>query len=132
MGEKHQCVVASHVEPAGDLACNPGMCPDQESNQRPFGLQPVLIPLSYTSQGFSYYLLSIAFSSFVPNYLCRPSFTGARASSYPPSCLLPAPSKFLSLCSCDSLSPSLRFTNSSHDCVQVQLSHLLIFPFLFQ
>ena len=27
-GEKHQCVVASHVAPTGDLACNPGMCPD--------------------------------------------------------------------------------------------------------
>ena len=25
--------------PTGDLACNPGMCPDWESNQRPFGLQ---------------------------------------------------------------------------------------------
>ena len=23
----------------GDLFCNPGMCPDWESNQRPFGLQ---------------------------------------------------------------------------------------------
>ena len=22
----------------GDLACNPGMCPDWESNQQPFGL----------------------------------------------------------------------------------------------
>ena len=32
-GEKHQCVVASHVPPTGDLACNPGMCPDWESNQ---------------------------------------------------------------------------------------------------
>ena len=31
-GEKHQCVVASHARPAGDLACNPGMCPDRESN----------------------------------------------------------------------------------------------------
>ena len=31
-GEKHQCVVASHVVPTGDLACNPGMCTDQESN----------------------------------------------------------------------------------------------------
>ena len=28
--EKHQCVVASPVPPSGDLACNPGMCPDQE------------------------------------------------------------------------------------------------------
>ena len=30
--EKHQCVVASHVAPTGDLACNPGMCPDWDSN----------------------------------------------------------------------------------------------------
>ena len=35
-GEKHQCVVASHVPPTKDLACNPGMCPDWELNQRPF------------------------------------------------------------------------------------------------
>ena len=32
-GEKHQCVVASHVPPTGDLACKPGMCPDWESNR---------------------------------------------------------------------------------------------------
>ena len=38
-GEKHQCVVASHTPPTGDLACNPGMCPDWESNWQPFGLQ---------------------------------------------------------------------------------------------
>ena len=25
--------------PTGDLACNPGMCPDWESNWRPFGSQ---------------------------------------------------------------------------------------------
>ena len=31
-GEKHQCVVASHVPPTWDLACNPGMCPDWELN----------------------------------------------------------------------------------------------------
>ena len=37
--EKHQCVVASHTPPTGDLACKPGMCPDWESNQQPFGLQ---------------------------------------------------------------------------------------------
>ena len=36
---KHWCVVASHTSPAGDLACNPGVCPDWESNQRPFGSQ---------------------------------------------------------------------------------------------
>ena len=26
-GEKHQCVVASHTPPTGDLASTPGMCP---------------------------------------------------------------------------------------------------------
>ena len=30
-GEKHQCVVACHVPPTGDLAHNPGMCSDLES-----------------------------------------------------------------------------------------------------
>ena len=38
-GEKHQCIVASHTPCIGDLACNPGMCPDWELNQPPFGLQ---------------------------------------------------------------------------------------------
>ena len=38
-GEKHQCVVASGASPTGDLVCNPGMCPNWELNQRPFGSQ---------------------------------------------------------------------------------------------
>ena len=38
-GEKHQCVVASQAPPTGDLAHNPGMCPDWESNQQPFDSQ---------------------------------------------------------------------------------------------
>ena len=38
-GEKHQCVVASHTPRTGDLACNPGMCPHWEWNQRSLGLQ---------------------------------------------------------------------------------------------
>ena len=46
--EGEKCVVASHLSPTGDLAC---MCPGWESNQRPFGSQPMLNPLSYTSQG---------------------------------------------------------------------------------
>ena len=29
---KHQCVVASCAPPTGDMACNPGMCPDWELN----------------------------------------------------------------------------------------------------
>ena len=31
-GKKHQCVVASCMPPTGDLARNPGMCPDWELN----------------------------------------------------------------------------------------------------
>ena len=43
-GEKHQCVrdnlsVASCMLPTGDLACNPGMCPDWELNQWSFDVQ---------------------------------------------------------------------------------------------
>ena len=37
--EKHQCVFASRVSPTGDLAHNPGMCPDWEINGHPFGPQ---------------------------------------------------------------------------------------------
>ena len=37
----------------GDLAHNPGLCPDWESNWWPFGSQPVLNPLSHTSQAIS-------------------------------------------------------------------------------
>ena len=49
-GEKHQCVVASHLGHTGDLAYNPGMCPDWESNWQPFGSQAALNPLNHTSQ----------------------------------------------------------------------------------
>ena len=38
-GEKHQCVFASYTPPTRDRACNPGMCPDWESNQWPFSSQ---------------------------------------------------------------------------------------------
>ena len=40
MCEIHQSV-ASHTHPTGNLAHNPGMCPDWESNWRPFGLQGI-------------------------------------------------------------------------------------------
>ena len=36
-GEKHQCVFASCMSLTGDLAGNPGMCPDWESNWQRFG-----------------------------------------------------------------------------------------------
>ena len=36
--------------PTGDLACNPGMCPDWESGN-PLDRRPELNPQSHTSQG---------------------------------------------------------------------------------
>ena len=50
--------------PHWDLACNPGMCPDWESNRRPLGSQPVFSPLSCTSPGLEL-LLFLQFD-------CRP------------------------------------------------------------
>ena len=75
-GGKHPCVVASRVPPTGDLAHNPGMCPDWESNQRPFGSQagaqstephqPGLIIYfsSYCLSKASYVLPSLVIGSF--------------------------------------------------------------------
>ena len=45
-GEKHQCARETSIGclsciPTGDLAHNPGMCPDWESNQRLFGSQVI-------------------------------------------------------------------------------------------
>ena len=52
MGKKYQCVVTSLALPTGDLTCNPGMCPDWESNRGdPLGRRPAFNPLSHTSQG---------------------------------------------------------------------------------
>ena len=49
--EKHQCVVASHAPPTGDLACNPGMCLDWNRTGDPLVLRLALNPLSHISQG---------------------------------------------------------------------------------
>ena len=53
------CSCLSHT-PSGDLALNPGMCPDWESNWWPFGLQAVLNPLPG--------LLSLFFVSPLPQW----------------------------------------------------------------
>ena len=49
--QEKQWSVASHMLSTGDLAHNPGMCPDQELNQWPFTLQDDAQPLSHTCQG---------------------------------------------------------------------------------
>ena len=70
-GEKHQCVVASHAPPTGDLAWNPGMCPDWESNWGPFGLQASTQSTELHQSG-RYYLLGTfhALCPFVLNCAC--------------------------------------------------------------
>ena len=52
-GEKHQCVVASHMPPSRDLACNPSICPNQESNWPPFGLQACAQATELHQPGFT-------------------------------------------------------------------------------
>ena len=50
--EKHLWV-ASCAPPTRDLAPNPGMCPDQEFNQRPFGFQDDIQPTEPHQPGLS-------------------------------------------------------------------------------
>ena len=54
-GEKHHCVVSSYA-PSGDLAHNPGMCPDWESTGDPLIPRSALSSLSHTSQGTNNFL----------------------------------------------------------------------------
>ena len=65
-GEKHQfaretslgCLLPS---PAGDLACNPRMWPDQESNQRPFRLQDGVQSTELQQSGLFPFLVKFIF-----------------------------------------------------------------------
>ena len=50
-GEKHQCVVASYLNPPGNLAHNPGMCPTRTQTGDLLVPRPALNPMSHTSQG---------------------------------------------------------------------------------
>ena len=81
--EKHQCVVASHMAPTGDLAHNPGMCPDRESNRQPFDSQPTFNPLSYTSQSNIYTFIVFHFL-----FHLHPRVNSVRSGSLCLFCLL--------------------------------------------
>ena len=78
-GEKRQCVVVSSAPPTGDLARNPGMCPDWESNRRPFDSQAGTQPLSHTSQGSTIILTNsqVSCCCLFRRYPCKP---GTRTS----------------------------------------------------
>ena len=50
--EKHG-LVAFHMPPTGDLAHNPDMCPDLESNLQPFSLQDNIQPTKPYQSGLA-------------------------------------------------------------------------------
>ena len=63
-GEKHWCVSnnidqlpLTQTPPTGDLAYNPGMCPDWESNRWPFGSQASAQFTEPPSQGYISYFM---------------------------------------------------------------------------
>ena len=61
--------VASCMPPTGDLACNPGMCPDREFNRWPLVHGPAFNSRSYSSQGqlalsVSHLLVILNFAKF--------------------------------------------------------------------
>ena len=66
-GEKHQCVVASHVSPCGDLACNPGMYPDWESNW-PIASQVCAQSTELHQPGHVCVFLDLCFQNFLFTY----------------------------------------------------------------
>ena len=61
--EKHQCAVASHTPPTGDLAHNPGMHPGWESNLWPFGSQTGTQPIKPHQKGQIFILIIRQISS---------------------------------------------------------------------
>ena len=64
-GAKHRCEretsigCLSHITPTGDWTCNLGMCPDQESNWRPFTLQDDIQPteLHWSGPNMNFYFI---------------------------------------------------------------------------
>ena len=102
-GEKQQCVVASCEPPTGDLAHNPGMCPDWESNQQSFILQAGAQSTEPHQPGQKYVSSKNLNNSNTHTYIyyiyiCKNilffSITSATLLSYPcgrPKLLLPIP-----------------------------------------
>ena len=62
VGGEHRSV-ASRMPPTGDLTCNPDMCPDQESNQWPFGLGAV----AQSTEPHQPELINNSLSAYIPS-----------------------------------------------------------------
>ena len=82
-GEKHQRVVASRAPPTGDLACNPGMCPDWESNWQPFGSQACTQSTEPYQPGLEFSVNSL-FLSFRLHFANVPLQSGLLPTSHYP------------------------------------------------
>ena len=89
---KHQCERDTLISclsrtPAGDLAGNPGMCPDRELNRESLVLRPALSALSHSSQG-----LFLVYSELCKHHSCLipERLTTAKRNSMPSPCT-PAP-----------------------------------------
>ena len=67
---KYQCVAASCMPPTGDLAHNPGMCPDWGLNQRPFGSQAYAQSTEPHQPGLCLYFLYLDGEGKVPSLSC--------------------------------------------------------------
>ena len=61
-------LVASRMPPTGDLAHNPGMCPDWESNQQPFGSQTGTQSTKPQQPG----IWHLNFKNWIHSLNCRP------------------------------------------------------------
>ena len=59
--KKLQCVIVSCAPPTGDLAHNPGMCPDWELNQQPFALQACTQSTELHQPGLCFFKLILLF-----------------------------------------------------------------------
>ena len=53
-------LVASPTPPTGDLVCNPGMCPDWESNWWPFSLQASIQSTEPQQPGLKYFFMLVS------------------------------------------------------------------------
>ena len=60
-------MVASYVPPTGDVACNPGMCPDWESNLRPVGSQAGTQSTEPYQPGQDIYIFKVQLKIFLEN-----------------------------------------------------------------
>ena len=60
-GEKHQCVVSSHVPLYWGPGSHPGMCPDWDLNWQPFGLQAHAQSTELHQPGPFFYFVKILF-----------------------------------------------------------------------